>query len=195
MNSAPESNLSKSCLLVIDMQNGSFSPEYPCYDTEGVLERINEITDLSRKKGLPVIFVQHNGSAQNEYIPLTLDWELLPDLIVEENDIKLEKTANDVFYNTGLESNLFMLNINKLIITGSATEFCLDSSIQSALTKNFDIVVVEDAHTTADKPHLSAEKIIEHYNWVWNNLTPTKGKIEIKSTKTLLNELVSNELF
>lgn len=191
MNSAPETNLSKSCLLVIDMQNGSFSPEYPCYDAAGVLERINGIADLSRKKGLPVIFVQHNGSAQDEYIPLTSDWELVPDLIVEENDIRLEKTANDVFYNTGLESKLFVLNINKLIITGSATEFCLDSSIQSALTKNFDVVVVEDAHTTADKPHLSAEKIIEHYNWVWSNLTPTKNKIKIKSTETVLKEMTA----
>ncbi|GLU57082.1 cysteine hydrolase family protein [Dyadobacter frigoris] len=189
MNSTSNTSLTESCLLVIDMQNASFSPEYPCYDAAGVLERINALTDLSRKKGLSIIYVRHNGSAQNEYIPLTHGWELLPDLVVRETDIMIEKTANDVFYNTDLESGLKAMNINKLIITGSATEFCVDSSIQSALTKNFDIVVAGDAHTTADKPHLSAEKIIRHYNWVWSNLTPTKGKIEIKNSATILKEL------
>lgn len=189
MNPTRHTNWTKSCLLVIDMQNGSFDPEFPCYDGAGVLERINAISELWRKKGLPVIYVQHNGSVQNEYIPMTYEWELLPDLTIAESDMILEKTANDSFYNTDLELKLKDLQINKLIITGSATEFCVDSSVQSALTKNFDIVVVGDAHTTADKPHLNAARIIEHYNWVWSNLTPTKGKIEIKSCKTVLSEL------
>ncbi|MBE9463532.1 isochorismatase family protein [Dyadobacter subterraneus] len=184
-----DANNTQTCLLVIDMQNASFSPEFPCYDTVGVLERINAITDLSRKKGIPVILVQHNGSTQNEYVPMTTDWELLPDLIVEKTDILLEKTANDVFYNTDLETGLKAVNITNLIITGAATEFCVDSSVQSALTKDFNVLIVDDAHTTADKPHLSGEQITKHYNWVWSNLTPTKGKIEIKSCETILKEL------
>lgn len=189
MNSFPANVLSKSCLLVIDMQNGSFTPEFPCHDTAGVLQKINAIADLSRKKGVPVIYVQHNGSAQNEYVPQTHDWELLPGLVVKETDMLIEKTANDVFYNTSLESKLKALDIKTLIITGAATEFCVDSSIQSALTKDFSLVIIGDAHTTADKPHLTAEKIIEHYNWVWSNLTPTKGQIEITNSEAVLHEL------
>jgi hypothetical protein len=27
---------------------------------------------------------------------------------------------------------------------------------------------------------LDAEKIIEHYNWVWQDMVPTKGRIEVK---------------
>lgn len=138
MNSTPDILPTESCLLVIDMQNGSFTPDFPCYDTEGVLERINAISDLARSKGLPVIYIQHNGSAQNEYIPLTYDWELLPNMVVGEKDILVEKTANNMFYDTNLEVRLKALKVTKLILTGSATEFCIDSSLQSALTENFD---------------------------------------------------------
>jgi len=36
-----------------------------------------------------------------------------------------------------------------------------------------------DAHTTADRPNVSAEKLIAHHNWLWSELTPTEGKITV----------------
>src|SRR5690606_35544843 len=78
-------------------------------------------------------------------------------------------------------SKLTELNITELFITGCATDFCIESTIQSALTKDYNITVVENGHTTGERPHLKAEKVIEHYNWVWRNMIPTKGKIEVKT--------------
>ena len=80
------------------------------------------------------------------------------------------------------------LNVNELLITGCATDFCVESTIQSALTKEFDIIVVEDGHTTGDRPHLKAEKVIEHYNWVWQNMIPTKGKIKVKNFEKIKHD-------
>ena len=75
-----------------------------------------------------------------------------------------------------------------MFITGCATDFCVESTIQSALTKDYNITVVSDGHTTGERPHLAAVKVIEHYNWVWNNMIPTKGKIDVKSTAEIRSD-------
>lgn len=171
----------KKALLVIDMQKGSFTPKTPRFDTDGVVKRINELASIFRAQHFPVIFIQHDGTGSGEFEKNAWDWENLDELIVEAVDVRIDKYANDVFYNSTLQLKLQELNVTELIITGCATDFCVESTVQSALTKDFNITVVENGHTTGERPHLAAEKVIEHYNWVWQNMIPTKGKIEVKS--------------
>jgi len=176
-------------LLIIDMQKGSFTEETPRFDTAGVVRRINELSSKFRKLNLPVIFIQHDGTGTGEFEKNTWQWELLDGLNVEPADSFVDKYANDVFYNSKLQSRLSELNITELIITGCATDFCVESTIQSALTKDFDITVVSDGHTTGERPNLTAKQVIEHYNWVWQNMIPTKGKIGVESFKNTINQL------
>jgi len=112
----------------------------------------------------------------------------LDELIVESTDVRIDKYANDIFYKSELQSKLIELKINELFITGCATDFCVESTIQSALTKDYNITVVENGHTTGERPHLKAKKVIEHYNWVWRNMIPTKGKIEVKNFEEIKND-------
>ena len=93
-------------LLIIDMQVGSFKPQTPRYDADGVVERINSLSDYFRQNGDKVIFIQHDGTKENSYIPGTFDWNILPTLIQHPDDIVLSKMANDSFYNTDLETIL-----------------------------------------------------------------------------------------
>ncbi|WP_271782385.1 isochorismatase family protein [Aquimarina algiphila] len=179
----------KKALLVIDMQKGSFTSKTPRFDTKGVVNKINALAQLFKASDLPVIFIQHDGTKENEFIPSTEEWELLDTLEVVSNDIFIDKYANDVFYESKLQSTLTNLAINELYITGCATDFCVASTIQSALTKDYNITVVSDGHTTGERPHLEAEKVIEHYNWVWQNMIPTKGKIEVKSFEEVKNDI------
>lgn len=178
----------KKALLVIDMQKGSFTQNTPRYDTKGTVHRINELTQLFRVHNFPILFIQHDGTQTNEFIPNTNEWELLDDLVIEPNDILINKYANDVFYNSQLQSKLIALNTDELYIVGCATDFCIEATIQSALTKDYNIIVVENGHTTGDRPHLNAKKIIEHYNWVWKNMIPTKGKVEVKDLIAIKKE-------
>lgn len=173
-------------LLIIDMQKGSFTSDTPRYDTQGILKRINKIAAIFRGEGYPVIFIQHDGSKENEFVPNTLGWELLEELESNPNDLVISKTANDSFYQTNLEKKLKGLNIEELIITGCATDFCVESTVQSALTKNFNVTVMKDGHTTGERPHLSAIKIIEHYNWIWQNMIPTQGMLRVMSFEDLV---------
>ena len=170
------------------MQKGSFTSTTPRFDTEGVVKRINKLSDLFRKASLPVIYIQHDGTGTGEFEKNTSQWALLDSLNVEPPDIRIDKYANDVFYESALQAKLTELNISQLFITGCATDFCVESTVQSALTKDYTITVVSDGHTTGERPHLTAEKIIEHYNWVWQNMIPTKGKIDVKTLGEIKSE-------
>jgi len=96
------------------------------------------------------------------------------------------KTANDAFYQTNLEDELRKRGIEKLIITGSATDFCVDATVKSALVHDFDITIIADAHTTADRPHVTAEQVVAHYNWIWSEMTATKYKMKVKRLEEYL---------
>ncbi|WP_199769329.1 isochorismatase family protein [Flavivirga eckloniae] len=181
--------MTKKALLVIDMQKGSFAPETPRYDTQGVINRINLLANKFRTTGNHVFYIQHDGTKNNEFIPKTEAWEILSGLKVSDEDILINKYANDVFYNSNLKLELESRNINNLYITGCATDFCVEATVQSALAKDYTITVVENGHTTGNRPHITAEKVIEHYNWVWQNMIPTKGVIKVKRFETILNTL------
>ena len=164
-------------LLIIDMQNESFPSAYPSHDMDGVIQRINTLANQFRKNGDKVIFIQHNGSEQGCYIPLTEGWEILSSLDKETDDFVIAKKANDSFYRTSLKSELS--HVNELVITGSATDFCIDATVKSALVNDFNVTVIADAHTTTGSPYLAAKQAIDHYNWMWKEMTPTRGRIRV----------------
>lgn len=177
--------MTKKALLVIDMQKGSFTPKTPRFDTQGVIDRINGLAQIFRSKQLPVVYIQHDGSRDNEFKPHTEPWELLDGLEVEADDIFIDKYANDVFYHSQLQSTLNTLLVNELYITGCATDFCVEATVQSALAKDFNLTVVADGHTTGERPNLSAKQVINHYNWVWQHMISTKGQIKVKDFKSI----------
>jgi nicotinamidase-related amidase len=166
-------------LLIIDMQKTSFTPKTPRFDSDGVVQRINKLSHKFRLTGDKVIFIQHDGTEEGFCIPYTIEWEILSSLDIISGDLIISKTANDSFYRTTLKEKLIEFGINELIITGCATDFCVDSTIKSALVNDFNIIVIKDCHTTADRPNLKAKQVIDHYNWIWSEMTPTKGKITV----------------
>jgi nicotinamidase-related amidase len=182
----------RKALLVIDMQKGSFTEATPRHNAQGVVQIINSIAAAFRAKSWPVLFIQHDGSAMNEFVPFTTEWELLDDLEIDTADIHLDKYANDVFYRSELGQKLDQLAINELVITGCATDFCVESTIQSAISKDYNITVIEDGHTTGNRPGLKANQVIDHYNWVWKNMIPTKGKIEVLHYQLFLQQVLSS---
>jgi nicotinamidase-related amidase len=172
-------------LLIIDMQKGSFRPYSIRHDTISTIERINYLATHFRSRDYPVIFIQHDGTKENCFIPGSDDWKILPELIIEPADMFISKTANDSFYNTGLQAILSEKKIDELFITGCATDFCVDTTIKSALSKDYKITVIADGHTTASRPHVDAQTVINHYNWMWKDMSPTKHKIEVLKAESV----------
>ncbi|GGX14811.1 cysteine hydrolase family protein [Aquimarina muelleri] len=100
---------------------------------------MNTLAQIFRKLGSPIIFIQYNGTKTNEFVPNTIEWEILDELKVDALDILINKYANDTFYKSTLESKLKDLRVDHLFITGCATDFCVASTIQSALIKDYTL--------------------------------------------------------
>jgi len=64
--------------------------------------------------------------------------------------------------------------------------------IESALINDFNIIVIKDAHTTTDRPYFKAKQVIDHYNWIWSEMTPTNGKINVVEYETYLKKAEKN---
>ena len=182
----------RKALLVIDMQKGSFTEATPRHNTEGVVQIINLLSATFRARSLPVLFIQHDGSTMNDFVPFTTEWELLDELKIDIDDIRIDKYANDVFYRSELQRKLNQLAVNELVITGCATDFCVESTIQSAISKDYSLTIIEDGHTTGNRPNLKAHQVIDHYNWVWKNMIPTKGKIEVLPHHLFLQKILND---
>jgi nicotinamidase-related amidase len=181
-------NYRMRALLIVDMQVGLFQGT-PRYDAEGVIQRINEIARVIRATGGVVIFVQHEDHGGLK--PETEGWEILPALERMEPDLLLRKQACDSFYETNLPDLLEQYRVQELIITGCATDFCVDTTIRAAASRNYDVVVVEDAHTTKDRPHLDAKSIIRHHNWMWENLILPRNEVKVLPASSVIDWLQS----
>jgi nicotinamidase-related amidase len=142
------------------------------------------VTANARKAGALVIFIQHDGKPGGEaVVPFTDGWKLHPALAVHPGDVVLRKTTCDAFYGTSLESELRSRGITTLLLMGYATEFCVDTTLRNAASKDFGIIVVADAHTTTDNPVLKADLVWQHHNWAWANYISSKGVTVLEASE------------
>jgi nicotinamidase-related amidase len=156
-------------LLVVDMQAGLVRGQ-PKHDLVGVVERINRLAARVRQRGGSVIFVQHAGPVGDDFEPSTPGWQLLSTIECAPGDRIVSKTLNDPFFRTSLQTELADLRAHRVLVTGWATDLCVDATVRSAAALGFSVVAVADCHTVSDRPHLSAEHVITHHHWVWANL-------------------------
>src|ERR1700679_1458072 len=113
-----------NALIIIDMQQGSFTEATPRHDPEGLIESLNFLASLVRAANGVVIFVQHDGPEGDLHHPDLPGWKLLPGLHLSTDDIIVRKKACDAFLGTSLDGLLKERGIGRLIITGCATDYC-----------------------------------------------------------------------
>ena len=71
------------------------------------------------------------------------------------------------------------MSVSRVVVSGWATDFCVDTTIRSAVSKGHNVVAISDCHTCSDRPHLKAQQVITHHNWVWSNLISIGNTIEV----------------
>jgi ureidoacrylate peracid hydrolase len=83
----------------------------------------------------------------------TWDSELIDEIKNEvrpEDDIIIKHRAS-AFYNTPLEAELRIKGIQVLIITGTTTSFCIDSTIRDAYMRDYDVLVPAECVSDTDQ--------------------------------------------
>jgi len=150
-------------LLIIDMQLGILA-EVP--DAEALTVRVAELADRTRAAGHPVVVIQHQSA---DLVPGESQWRLAESIAPRDGDVLLAKRNADSFIGTDLDERLRDLGISHVIVTGLTSESCIDSTCRAALSRGYNLTLIEDGHsTTVPSPAsvLSAETIAAHYNQV-----------------------------
>jgi nicotinamidase-related amidase len=157
---------SKTALLVIDVQLCNFKESPPVHRGRDLLSKIGALIAQARTVGVPIIYVQHCGPEGAIDQPGTPGWEIHLDIAPTEGDAVIQKRHPDAFQDTSLQRELESKGVERLIITGIQTEYCIDTTCRRAYSLNYDVTLVRDAHSTWDTDLLTAPQIIAHHNKV-----------------------------
>lgn len=73
---------------------------------------------------------------------------ILPPLAPLEDEIVVAKTVSGGFAGTGLDMTLRSLGIETLIMTGVATNQCVENTVRAASNLGYDVILIEDGCAT-----------------------------------------------
>ncbi|MEM9013497.1 MAG: cysteine hydrolase [Pseudomonadota bacterium] len=169
---------SKSALLVIDMQNFYVAEVDTC---KGIVPNINRLAEDMRAKGGKVYWIimrcadgpdapsqwplYHNyfftdaksAKHKNSLTPGDPGFDIYPELNVVDGDEIVEKKRFSPFVEgaSDLHQRLQAAGVENLIVTGTATNMCSESTARDAMMLDYKVVMVSDANAARfDEDHL-----------------------------------------
>ena len=176
-------NPAKTALVVVDMQNGFMVPEVghaPCKMAHEIVPNINRLAAAVRATGGAVIWIQtaytdetltswstlygmvgQKGADKRKFSlsPGGKGYEIFPDLKIEPVDLIVVKNRYSAFIqgSSNIEAVLRERGLDTLLITGTVTNVCCESTARDAMMRNFKTVMVTDGNAAnTDEDHNAA---------------------------------------
>jgi len=141
---------------------------------KNVIKNNLRIIDAARRAGLTIVFLKNGWDLElktaggpgspnwHKSNPLKLmrskpelagkllthgswDYELVDDIVPQENDLIVPKARYSGFAGTDLDGLLRARDIRHLVFTGIATNVCVESTLREAYHREYFCVMVEDA--------------------------------------------------
>lgn len=166
-----------SALLVVDVQNGVVD-RMPGRDE--LVSTLAGLVEAARAADSPVVWIQHEA----EDLPHgSHGWELVPELVPDDREVVVEKHHRSAFGDTGLGDLLRGRRIERLVIVGAQSAFCVDMAGKHALAEGFDVTWVSDGHGNGDQD--TADGIIPDalvralLNRTWSSLRHPGRTVEV----------------
>ncbi|MEM8728994.1 MAG: isochorismatase family cysteine hydrolase [Pseudomonadota bacterium] len=165
--------------VVVDLQNGFMRPGAPVEVpvAREIVGQVNRISGALRAAGGLVVYLRYTSDPDEPqdwsawykgilsperaeeqrlaFAPGAIDHALYPDLDVAETDLIVDKTRFSGFVpgTCDLHEILQARNIDTLIITGTLTNCCCESTARDANQRNYKVIFVTDGNAT----HTDAE--------------------------------------
>ena len=166
----------KTALGIIDVQN-SLLAEGP-WQPELLLERVEGLIQKARTAGVPVVFVTDTRVGP--------DGAIHPSLSVAPGDLRVEKSELNSFEGTPLDEILRAQGIERLVVAGLQTDYCINATCRGGAALGYQIVLANDAHSTNDEPDKPATQIIAEHNAALSDLKTETGSIHTESSEQIV---------
>ena len=166
----------RTALVVIDMQTYFLEPggflEVPY--SRDIVGSINRLAAALRRGGGKVYWTQHSFVPEwtawygtlasgefaermiNDSAPDSPGYSIHPDMDVQPADVALHKTRYSAMLPDGcdLDAHLKQAGVDTVIVTGTLTNVCCESTARDAMMMNYKVVFVSDANATrTDEEH------------------------------------------
>lgn len=160
-----------TALLVIDMQNGFCHPDSRMEKAgigvkhqRAIVPSVLRLIELARGWEMPILWSQQvhfpedvtrrrrripSHQSKQRWTPCVRDtWEVefIDEVApaIHPEDYIVEKHRASVFFETTLDAKLRMLGIEQVIVSGTTTAFCVETTIRDAYYRDYDVIAVED---------------------------------------------------
>jgi nicotinamidase-related amidase len=170
----------RSVLVLVDMQN-DFCASGGRADLRGrdlsgvqvIVPRIKQMIEAARTVGCLVCFIQNtaygDGRLSNDadrarrvsewgkndpFITKAGTWghHVIDDLKPQEGDFVVEKYRHSAFIGTNFEMMLRAKSRTSLFVAGVATHACVEATVRDALTRDYDVFLLEDCLAALERP-------------------------------------------
>jgi len=195
-------DLERTALVVIDMQNGFMEPGAPVEVpmAREIVPNVNAISKAVREAGARNIFVRFTTPAaaldqwssfysrfspqsrqahQEAFAPGAHYWKLWPELDVRDDEAKVDKGRFAAFIpgTCDLHEMLQQRHIDTLIISGTLTNCCCESTARDAMQMNYKLIFVSDANAALiDAAHNAT---LDNMCMIFADVRPTAEVLEV----------------
>jgi len=143
-------------LIVIDIQNDYFdNGRFPLWNTNSVLENIENAIRKANDKKIPVILIQHAANSKAGALFFnegTGGADIHPKILkISPQAPIIKKNFADSFFNTNLEETLSKLKATELLICGMMTQNCVTHTAISKSAEKYKVSVLTDCCTTVNE--------------------------------------------
>jgi nicotinamidase-related amidase len=162
---------SRCALVIIDMQNAFVAKGAP-FETPGaraMIPRLERLIGCARELQMPIVWTQSDhrppyGGLMLRKFPAIANehvlwqgapsFDIYPDMLQPcEGPLehRIVKHKFDAFFETDLDAILRYHQVDTVIITGTATNACCESTARSAFMRDYKVVFPSDANATFDE--------------------------------------------
>jgi ureidoacrylate peracid hydrolase len=175
--------------VVVDLQNGFMAPGAIAEigTAREIVPNVNRISQALRSAGGLVVYIQNTFDAEavrswpvffnhfcsparrekmiEAFTPGSEGHQLWPDLDVRAEDLKVRKSRFGAFAPgaSALDAILRARGIDTIIVTGTATQVCCESTARDAMMLNYKVFFVADGNATFnDQEHNATLSAMAH---------------------------------
>lgn len=142
----------RTALIIIDVQDGLDDPRLGKRNNPDAERNMARLLAAWRAKGRPIYHVQHMSTQPDSPLRPELPGNAIKRVVAPQGDEPvIQKTVNNAFVGTDLESRLRGAGVESVVIVGLTTEHCVSATARMAGDLGFTTYVVEDATACHDR--------------------------------------------
>ena len=194
-----------TALLVVDMQH-DYCSEGGAFDRGGgdmtairtLFPRFRSFIETARGRGVTIVIIGTFREENDISLPMremrakrgqkgticqrgSGGTDFIPSVQPQAGDIIVEKKRYSAFFGTNLDEKLRQKGIHTLVVTGVATNVCVQATVQDGFMRDYFIVVPADLVASTDENfHRNALLTFERY---YGTVTSSKELLRIWESK------------